>query len=116
ITICLLVLVSGCVEDEPPYRHYDRYEEAVTAGELQRGWLPRWVPDAASDIHLQGDIDTSEVWFRFRLPAQGNRPLQDTLVELSLEEIRELLWRQPRGAKAWWPRNLIQQQPADDIA
>jgi hypothetical protein len=51
-------MLSAC--DEQPYRSYATYAEAVAAGEVERGWLPTWVPASASNLHLQGDLDTNE--------------------------------------------------------
>ncbi len=115
LAVALLLLGLGCVSEQP-YRYYSEYHDAVTAGELARGWLPGWLPTSASDIHLQSDLDTSEIWLRCRLSTSVSAELRSQLRPLSEAEVTAAPWSRPRSASAWWPRNLVQQQPADDIA
>lgn len=96
VILFVLPLLS-CIEQ--PYRFYDSYPDAVDAGELERGWLPRWVPPAADAIHLRGDLDTNERWLRFRVPENAAR----ALVQSSTRGATEVRARRPpRSSQSWW--------------
>jgi hypothetical protein len=115
--LAVIALVEiGCFRSEQPYRHHGTLSAARSAGEVERGWLPSWVPESAVDIHLQGDLDTNWVWIRFRLPPEAIAQLRAGLRRLKNEEVQRLPWRRPNDARTWWPRNLVQLQPADDLA
>ena len=116
IVLPAVLFFVACNWSEQPYRFYSTYGEAVEAGEVERGWLPEWVPQAAQKIHLQADLDTNQTWLRFELPAPAKAALEPQLTPLTPTEIQQLEWRKPARGRAWWPRNLIQQQQADDTA
>jgi hypothetical protein len=96
---------------EQPYRHYATFAEAVAAGERDRGWLPAWMPSDATDLHIQGDLDTNAWWIRARLPASGVQSLHSHLVPVAVDSVRV---RRPRRSGAWWMESLIEQHPAND--
>lgn len=105
------VWLLGC--GEQPYRTYPDASAAIAAGELARGWFPEWFPRSATDIHLQGDLDTGERWLRARLPAAAARSLRAQLVPVEASEVNV---RRPRWSGRWWFEGLVQQQPANDGA
>jgi hypothetical protein len=109
-------IAVGCFCAEQGHRRYPTHAEAVAAGEVERGWLPRWVPPTATNIHLQRDLDTNEIWLRLSLPAASTSALRQALSPLSSEETVGISWNRPCGMAQWWPRNLVQLEPADDIA
>lgn len=50
------------------YEEHADMASAVEAGVTKRGWLPEWLPDEITDIHLYYDLDTNERAISFRLP------------------------------------------------
>ncbi len=111
-----LVLAAGLAlylmaRHEQPYRHHATVAEAVAAGERERGRLPEWMPSGATDLHMQGDLDTNAWWIRARLPAAGVQSLHPLLVAVAVDSVRV---RRPRGSGAWWMESLIEQHPAND--
>jgi hypothetical protein len=105
----------GCRAAEQPSRLYGTQSEAVAAGEASRGWLPVWVPVAATELHIQGDLDTNERWLRFRLPDSVGHALRGHLLLVPDSALPRLAKQRPAGA-SWWFQNLIQTAPADDGA
>jgi hypothetical protein len=107
------LLTAAC--GEQPYRHYQTHAEAVAAGETRRGWLPTWVPDSATDIHIQGDLDTNHFWLRFSLPPEAASHLKAVLVPVPPGQLATV----PLGAPvfaSWWFDSLIAREPANDGA
>lgn len=113
-SVLLLFSILSC--SEQPYRHYSTYTEAVSAGELKRGWLPSWFPEKAHNIHIQGDLDINYVWVRFQLPTEVIPKIKSDLVFIEYRDIERFRWIWPRGASSWWFDGLVWQQPANDHA
>jgi hypothetical protein len=111
-----LILMAGVVTCRDPsqlYRHYTTHAEAVAAGEVDRGWLPVWVPGSATELHIQGDLDTKESWLRFELSAPATDSLRRALMPVSAATVTVYA---PSRAQAWWFEGSIEQQPANDAA
>jgi len=112
LTIALVAsFLAVCSCSDQLYRHYSRYSEAISTGELSRGWLPSWIPATAYDIHLQGDLDTGHVWVRFLLPPSVADYLKSQFKFMPYKEVEQLSWRWPRSASAWWFQGLIGRPP-----
>jgi len=111
--VVLIAATVACRDPDQLYRHYATYGEAVAAEEVQRGWLPAWVPASATDVHIQGNIDTNESWLRFDVPRISADSLRRGLKPLSAGDVQV---RKPSGSRAWWFEGLIEQQPANDAA
>ena len=105
------LLAPACV-GEVVHRQYPTCAAAVAAGEQTRGWLPEWVPNTASDLHLQSDLDSNEWWLRFRLPGAARDSLKSRLTPADPTSVRP---SKPGGA-AWWFEGLVQNEPANDGA
>lgn len=82
--LIVLAALCGCVEQ--PHRQYASRADAVETGELARGWLPVWVPESATDIRLQGDLDTNRIRLSFELPPSDWASLRSDLRRLSGDE------------------------------
>ncbi len=100
LVIVSLIVISGCVWEEPE-RFYVSREELAGAGEIKRGWVPPWLPASAHEIHLVSNLDTNEVWMRFMVD-----PVEvDTLRSCSKSSKTTL--QDTRGPHirqvAWWP-------------
>lgn len=84
--------------------HYASKAEAENAGEIQRGWLPAFLPDRISDIHLMYDLDTNQTWCSFRFSAEDASALRQALTKMTPPEVSS---SPIRPAKAdWWPQAL----------
>ena len=59
-------LLSGCFLTR--YEVYATYDDAKLDGAFERGWLPEWLPQSASEIHEAHDLDSNQRAFSFRLP------------------------------------------------
>jgi hypothetical protein len=57
---------------------YATWAEAKRAGAVERGWLPRFVPTSARDIHDAHDLDTNGQRLTFNLPPEAVQPMLDS--------------------------------------
>ncbi|MCD4754147.1 MAG: hypothetical protein K8R40_13840 [Anaerolineaceae bacterium] len=44
---------------------YKTYADALSAGAIDRGWIPDFIPETAKDIHLGYNIDTNDIALTF---------------------------------------------------
>lgn len=103
-------LSTSCRDYDELYREYATVAEAVAAGEQRRGWLPAWIPAGATNLHVQGDIDTNERWLRFSVGTDSADALKRQLAPVTASAVRV-----SRPSKAhWWFESLIEQQPSND--
>lgn len=60
-------LISGCLGliGEIYSNTYDNYEEAVTSGSIERGWIPDFLPVSATNIFEKHDLDTNNIIVKF---------------------------------------------------
>ena len=110
----LLFLLCSC--SEQLHRRYETTSSAIAAGEKERGWLPRWIPASATDIHIQGDQDTNQVWVRLNLPEAELKGLKNQMERLPEVEVEKARWVWPRNSADWWFEGLIQHQPSNNSA
>ena len=90
----------GCDRLENPQREY-----AVLTEDVFRGaWVPRLLPTTATTIRTQHNIDTNEVWVRFKTGTTDFDP-----TNLGFHRTAPESWpaqvRQPRYA-SWWFSSL----------
>lgn len=95
ITVGALLLLSSCLRENLE-SHYRTYTEAVAAGAIARGWIPKWLPSTASDIHEEHNIDTNATLLAFDYGTAGPEQFLATCHRDS---------RVPRnpGSDGWWP-------------
>jgi hypothetical protein len=111
LPLLALFVLTACVEQ--PYRRYASGAEAIAAGELQRGWWPAWMPASARNVHLQGDLDSSEWWLRAELSPASADSVRALLSPVDAGSVRV---RRPWRGGGWWFEALIQQAPSNDGA
>jgi hypothetical protein len=80
----LAVLDFACERLENPRAHFDTYAEMESAGWIERGWIPTYLPRSATDIDETHDIDTNEVSVVFRFDP-GDTQTTRTVCRLSAQ-------------------------------
>ncbi len=92
---------------ENPQREHVALTDEVYLG----GWVPRLLPPSAVDIRTQHNIDTNEVWVRFKVGTPNFSP-----ADLGYRPMEPANWptqvRQPRHAN-WWFKSLSDFSPRD---
>ncbi len=97
--LLLLGLLGGCSDIKT--EHYANYDEAIAGGAAQRGWLPPFVPPAATDIRLTHSLDSNQQWLRFRMPSAAMEMMRRDLSPLSRDEALSRAEADPRKRKEW---------------
>lgn len=74
VIVAAVLLAGGALlymdHSENPQREYAALSEEVFAG----GWVPRVLPSDATNIKVQTNLDTNEVWVRFRIGTGQYKP------------------------------------------
>ncbi len=94
-------LFYGCNEKIESY--YKDFNIARKTGAIEKGWIPKYIPNSACDIREIHDLDTNEVWIVFKILSSTDI-FFDKVESLSKNEILNKLPRTPRVK--WWPQNL----------
>jgi hypothetical protein len=110
IAIGLAISAAGCVGplSEDVESHYANVAGARRAGAFDRGWLPDFIPDDASDISELHDVATSLTWACFANP-HGPAELRSRLEKHGATRVSGPVDSGPRTLfrrKAWWPASM----------
>lgn len=90
-------LLSGCV-DTLSEVSFATAREARDAGYVDKGWIPSWLPDSATDIREAHDLDTSVSLLAFSVPDARALVLPDTCRPVEFAQTYPALLR-----RSWWP-------------
>ena len=63
----LMALLSACNDGLMQYETYENLYQAEADGAVARGWVPKWMPRDAINIHEYHDLDTSSQAMSFEL-------------------------------------------------
>ena len=111
IVIVVLFLIVGlpfsCQYMEEPNRYFATYTE-----DLHKGlWVPDIFPKDIKEIYEQHNIDTDEVWLRFKI---GSKKIDLSHYSiLSEQQKNNIEFHEPFMA-SWWFKSVIEQQPANN--
>lgn len=94
--------------------YYPSYASAERNGAISRGWIPEFIPPSATEIHEEHDLDTNQVWIRFRVPGTDVHRMVQAMRRLPDDEVLSLKYISPQ--EGWWFEALVQQTPANDNA
>jgi hypothetical protein len=110
----VLVLASlACRDLEVVTESYATLQEAVSAGAVERGWLPRGLPAGSHGIREAHDLDSNRRWGLFNFPQTDAEALRSILgAEISLAGHT---CNPPRRIE-WWPLLLREELNQDAIA
>lgn len=94
-----MFLLCGCSDSIESY--YPTKDAALDAGAIDRGWIPAALPDIAVDLREQHDVDTNEVWLRFRIETEVSSFIAE------LEPLSSLCrGHRLRSAPRWWDTRM----------
>jgi hypothetical protein len=97
-SLLFMIGLVACFPSETIESTYENFDEAVTAGAVERGWVPEWLPDGAVNLHEKHDLDRNASILRFSLS------LTDFAIPLDCQETTD-----PPSATItadWWPADL----------
>ena len=91
------LLLAGCL-DTTSDASFATAREAKDAGYVDNGWIPRWLPDAATDIREAHDVDSNVSMLAFSLPDSSSVALPDTCIPIDHQRIFPAALQ-----RSWWP-------------
>ena len=100
--LAVLIVLTGfsCRDLEVVTESYATLQEAVAAGAVERGWLPRGLPPGSREIREAHDLDSNRRWGLFNFPQGESDALRTNFgPEMSLAGER----CNPPLRIEWWP-------------
>lgn len=92
----MLLGILGCTEVFE--ESYPNMQAVRAHGAIDRGWVPDWVPEDASNIRELHKIDTDESMLSFEMPPDARWTLPNECRPVAYAEITA-----PRFDRVWWP-------------
>jgi hypothetical protein len=99
----LAALLSGCLW-ETIDSSYGSLHEAAAAGQVEKGWIPRWVPPGAEDTREVHNLDSGASALSFRLAPGSTLQMPGDCRAVSYRSTVAVYFE-----RSWWPS-------ADDLA
>jgi hypothetical protein len=97
----VLAIIAGCSGVNVQTEVYQTLDEARTAGAIERGWIPKGLPDSTSDLRA-AHLENGNRWGVFTFDSAHGATLKD----LMGEEISSTVECNAPGRLEWWPRIL----------
>jgi hypothetical protein len=96
------ILVEGCDDNRDLF--YSAFADAVKAGEINRGWIPDYLPKTSRAIHLNEQDSPSKEWCGFEFLPTDSQSLREHLK--SVDALPPSVRRVPSPGGSWWPPML----------
>ncbi len=97
--IALSVCLQACRERRESF--YPTLGDAVTAGEIARGWIPDFLPASSHAIHIIYNPASPRTWCAFDFSSDDSARLRKALS--GLDTIPPQLRRVDGPGVSWWP-------------
>lgn len=107
LSITLFIFIHGCGEIQDTF--YANIDAAKKDGAIKRGWIPNILPESSSEIYERSDIDSNQVWLRFKFDKKDIKSLLEQVEEVDTAEINTIKFNKPCNiiwCVNWWPRKL----------
>lgn len=101
LLVAMIVAYAAAVHTENVVESHPAHADALRAGMRERGWLPDFVPAAASGIREVHNLDSGAQWIRFALPPAELDALARRMPALSPDEAGSRVRRPPRWRGGW---------------
>lgn len=96
-------LITGCLGllDTVATNKYQNYQQVVSEGAFDQGWIPEFLPTSAFNILEKYDLDTNEIILKFSFDIN-----ESTNLTQNCNPVAQVL--PPRLLKAdWWSNELV---------
>lgn len=74
---------------------------------VEKGWIPKFIPASATDIHLKYFVDNSETWGRFAFAPEDWPPIASRLAHERAVRVTV-----PDPNVSWWDRSEVSKPTA----
>ncbi len=103
LCVCLTWILAGCHDDRFE-SFYPSMREAVKDRAVERRWLPTFLPQSSSNIHVMGDLSPSRVWCAFEFAPTDSDQLRKSLKPA--DTLPPSVTNVSGPGKPWWPSFL----------
>jgi len=83
---------------------YPSLNDAIKAGEIDRGWIPDYLPESSHAIHIIYDPASPWTWCAFEFSPADSQGLKKNLT--SVNALPQRLKRVDDPGASWWPDYL----------
>ena len=95
-----IVLTACSVLSDVRSNTYENYEAVVAAGEIERGWVPEFLPQSSANIYVKYKVDANVSILAFNFAADDLEMLTQACTPT--EEVPE-----PPLNEKWWSDDLL---------
>jgi hypothetical protein len=99
VTVAACIFVGGCGHSRDLF--YSALVDAAKAGEIDRGWIPDYLPKTSRAIHLTEQDSPSKEWCGFEFLPTDSQGLRERLK--SVETLPPSVMRVSSPGVSWWP-------------
>jgi hypothetical protein len=111
VTLTACIVVEGCGDNRDLF--YNALADAAKAGEIDRGWIPGYLPKTSRAIHLTEQDSPSKEWCAFEFLPTDSQSLRERLK--SVAGLPPSVRRVPSPGVPWWPAMLNGNLDAQNI-
>jgi len=113
MTLCigLFILLQACHDRRESF--YPALGDAISAGEITRGWIPDVLPESSHAIHIIYDPSSPRTWCAFEFSPDDSKRLRRALTNLDI--LPSQLDRVDGPGVPWWPDFLKGKLDAAEI-
>ena len=97
-----LMLAAGCGDRRESF--YPSLADAISAGEIDRGWIPDFLPESSRAIHIIYDPASPRTYCAFEFSPNDSQRLVKNLT--NLEALPPSVKHVQRSGMSWWPAVL----------
>ena len=119
LTAAVIALVASmlvaCSDKDVVTETYATVEEAVSAGAVERGWVPRGLPPSTRELREAHDIDSNRRWGLFNFPPEEGDHLRKLIADPGQSGEPKPLTCDIPARIEWWPVLLRGSIPADRV-
>jgi hypothetical protein len=97
-----LIVAAGCGDRRESF--YPSLAYAISAGEINRGWIPDFLPESSRAIHIIYDPASPRTYCVFEFSPNDSQRLMKNLT--NLDALPPSVKDVPRSGVSWWPAML----------
>jgi hypothetical protein len=97
-----LILAAGCGDRRELF--YPSLANAISAGEINRGWIPDFLPESSRAIHIIYDPASPRTYCAFDFSTDDSHRLRKRLT--NLDALPTSVKYVPHSGVSWWPAML----------
>ncbi|MGH9734265.1 MAG: hypothetical protein ACRD8A_06730 [Candidatus Acidiferrales bacterium] len=99
LCVAAIALVQSCSNRRDSF--YSSLVDAKNAGEIDRGWIPDYLPASSHAIHIVYDPESPRTWCAFEFSPSDAQGLQKNLTHVDTVPARVKHLDGP--GESWWP-------------